>query len=83
MTCSFKEMLIANEFRARSFATQAQAQKIQPTCDALDVVLMAENLPSDLQPGGLPCTEQIGAYNHDSSACFNGLPPATVVHVNQ
>ena len=54
-----------------------------PTCDALDVVSMAENLPDDLQLGDLLYSEQIGAYSHASSTYFNGFPPATVVHVNQ
>lgn len=54
-----------------------------PTCDALDVVSMAENLPDHLQLGDLLYSEQIGAYSHASSTYFNGFPPATVVHVNQ
>jgi ornithine decarboxylase len=54
-----------------------------PTCDALDVVSMAENLPGDLQLGDLLYSEQIGAYSHASSTWFNGFPPATVVHINQ
>ncbi len=54
-----------------------------PTCDALDVVSMAENLPSNLQLGDLLYSEQIGAYSHASSTYFNGFPPANVVHVNQ
>jgi ornithine decarboxylase len=54
-----------------------------PTCDALDVVSMAEELPGDLQLGDLLYSEQIGAYSHASSTYFNGFPPATVVHINQ
>ena len=54
-----------------------------PTCDALDVVSMAENLPRNLQLGDLLYSEQIGAYSHASSTWFNGFPPATVVHINQ
>jgi ornithine decarboxylase len=54
-----------------------------PTCDALDVVSMAENLPTNLELGDLLYSEQIGAYSHASSTYFNGFPPATVVHVNQ
>ncbi len=53
-----------------------------PTCDALDVVSMAENLP-DLELDDLLYSEQIGAYSHASSTYFNGFPPATVMHVNQ
>jgi ornithine decarboxylase len=52
-----------------------------PTCDALDVVSMAENLP-ELDRDDLVYSENIGAYSHASSTYFNGFPPATVVHVN-
>ena len=54
-----------------------------PTCDALDVVSMAENLPGDLELGDLLYSENIGAYSHASSTYFTGFPPATVVHVTQ
>lgn len=54
-----------------------------PTCDALDVVSMAEELPDDLKLGDLVYSENIGAYSHASSTYFNGFPPATVVHVNE
>ncbi len=53
-----------------------------PTCDALDVVSMAENLP-ELERGDLVYSVNIGAYSHASATYFNGFPPATVVHVNQ
>jgi ornithine decarboxylase len=53
-----------------------------PTCDALDVISMAENLP-DLHRGDLVYSEMIGAYSHASATYFNGFPPAKVVHVNQ
>ena len=53
-----------------------------PTCDALDVVSMAENLP-DLKRGDLVYSVNIGAYSHASATWFNGFPPAKVVHVNQ
>src|SRR5271165_1212383 len=53
-----------------------------PTCDALDVVSMAENLP-DLDAGELLYAENIGAYAAASSTYFNGFPPAKVVHINQ
>jgi ornithine decarboxylase len=53
-----------------------------PTCDALDVVSMAENLP-DLERGDLVYSENIGAYSHASATYFNGFPPAKIVHVNQ
>lgn len=53
-----------------------------PTCDALDVVSMAENLPN-LERGDLVYSTNIGAYSHASATYFNGFPPAKVVHVNQ
>jgi len=52
-----------------------------PTCDALDTVSLAEDLP-DLDLGDLVYSENIGAYSHASSTYFNGFPPAKVVHVN-
>ncbi|HUI06375.1 MAG TPA: type III PLP-dependent enzyme [Verrucomicrobiae bacterium] len=54
-----------------------------PTCDALDVVSMAESLPANLELGDLLYCENIGAYSQASSTHFNGFPPAKVVHVNQ
>ena len=54
-----------------------------PTCDALDVVSMAEELPANLVLGDLLYSENIGAYSHASSTYFNGFPPAKVVHMNQ
>jgi ornithine decarboxylase len=53
-----------------------------PTCDALDVVSMAENLPV-LERGDFVYSVNIGAYSHASATYFNGFPPAKVVHVNQ
>jgi len=53
-----------------------------PTCDALDVVSMAENLP-ELERDDFVYSDNIGAYSHASATYFNGFPPATVVHVNQ
>ncbi len=54
-----------------------------PTCDALDVVSMAEQLPGDLKLGDLLYSTNIGAYSHASATHFNGFPPAKVVHVNR
>lgn len=54
-----------------------------PTCDALDVISMAENLPEDLKLGELLYSENIGAYSAASSTHFNGFPPAKIVHVNR
>jgi ornithine decarboxylase len=52
-----------------------------PTCDALDTVSVAENLP-ELHRGDLVYSDLIGAYSHASATNFNGFPPAKVVHVN-
>jgi len=54
-----------------------------PTCDALDVISMSENLPTDLQLGELLYSANMGAYSHASSTSFNGFPPAKVVHINK
>lgn len=54
-----------------------------PTCDALDVVAMAEELPGNLERGDLLYSENIGAYSVASSTPFNGFPPAKVIHVNR
>ena len=53
-----------------------------PTCDALDTISLAEQLP-DMDLGDLVYSENMGAYCAASSTCFNGFPPAKVVHVNQ
>jgi ornithine decarboxylase len=52
-----------------------------PTCDALDTISLAEELP-DLQLDDLVYSENIGAYSHASSTYFNGFPPARVAHIN-
>ena len=54
-----------------------------PTCDALDVISMAEELPSNLERGDLLYSRNIGAYSGASSTYFNGFPPATVIHINR
>jgi len=53
-----------------------------PTCDALDTISLAEQLP-DMDLGELVYSENMGAYCAASSTFFNGFPPAKVVHVNQ
>jgi ornithine decarboxylase len=53
-----------------------------PTCDALDTISLAEQLP-DLEIGDYLYSENIGAYSAASSTHFNGFPPAKVVHINQ
>jgi ornithine decarboxylase len=53
-----------------------------PTCDAFDVISMAENLP-DLKRDDFVYSEMIGAYTYASATTFNGFSPARVVHVNE
>jgi ornithine decarboxylase len=53
-----------------------------PTCDALDTISLAEQLP-DMELGDFVYAQNIGAYSAASSTFFNGFPPARVVHVNQ
>jgi ornithine decarboxylase len=53
-----------------------------PTCDALDTISLAEQLP-DMDLGEFVYSENIGAYSAASSTYFNGFPPAKVLHVNQ
>ena len=52
------------------------------TCDGLDSISQAEELP-DLEIEDLVYSENIGAYSNASATCFNGFPPARVVHVNE
>jgi ornithine decarboxylase len=53
-----------------------------PTCDALDTISLAEQLP-DMELGDFVYAPNIGAYSAASSTFFNGFPPARVIHVNQ
>jgi ornithine decarboxylase len=53
-----------------------------PTCDALDTISLAEQLP-DLELGDYLYSENIGAYSTASSTYFNGFPPAKLVHLHQ
>ena len=53
-----------------------------PTCDALDTISLAEDLP-ELDLGDYVYSRNIGAYSRASSTWFNGFPPAKVVHINQ
>jgi len=54
-----------------------------PTCDALDVISAAEELPANLPLGEKLYSQNIGAYSTASATNFNGMPPATVVAVNR
>jgi len=51
------------------------------TCDALDTISLAEDLPA-LEIDDLVYAESIGAYSNASATWFNGFPPAKVVHVH-
>jgi ornithine decarboxylase len=53
-----------------------------PTCDALDTISVAEELP-ELEIDDLVYAENIGAYSVASSTYFNGFPPAKIVHINK
>ena len=53
-----------------------------PTCDALDTISLAEELP-ELEIDDYLYSEKIGAYSAASSTHFNGFPPAKVLHVNR
>jgi len=53
-----------------------------PTCDALDTISLAEELP-ELRLGDLLYSENIGAYSNATATSFNGFPPAKVLHVNR
>lgn len=64
----------------RKGATQI-ASVFGPTCDALDVVSVAEDLPEDLQLGDLLYSENIGAYTIASGTSFNGMPLPKVVAI--
>ena len=52
-----------------------------PTCDALDVISVAEELPIGLQLGDRLYSENIGAYTVASATNFNGMPLPKVVAV--
>jgi ornithine decarboxylase len=51
------------------------------TCDGLDTISHAEELP-DLALDDLVYAENIGAYSTASSTWFNGFPPAQMLHIN-
>ncbi len=54
-----------------------------PTCDALDVVSSAEELPKNLRLGDWLYSSHIGAYSTASATNFNGMPAAKIVAVNR
>ena len=72
------------QYHLKSFSTGPTqlCSVFGPTCDALDTISLAEQLP-DIDLGDLVYAENMGAYCAASSTFFNGFPPARVVHVNQ
>jgi ornithine decarboxylase len=54
-----------------------------PTCDAIDVISMSEELPTNLKRGDLVYSRNIGAYSVASATRFNGFHPAKIVHINR
>ena len=54
-----------------------------PTCDALDVISMSEELPTNLERGDFVYSRNIGAYSVASATHFNGFAPAKIVHINR
>jgi len=72
------------QYRVKAFkrGEPSLATVFGQTCDGMDVIVQAEELP-ELEIGDLVYTENIGAYSNASSTWFNGFAPAKIVHVNQ
>ena len=70
-------------FRSLKRGATQIASVFGPTCDALDVVSVAEDLPANLQLGDLLYSENIGAYSIASATGFNGMPLPKVVEVGR
>uniref|UniRef100_A0A7V3PT43 ornithine decarboxylase n=1 Tax=candidate division WOR-3 bacterium TaxID=2052148 RepID=A0A7V3PT43_UNCW3 len=51
-----------------------------PTCDSLDIISTAEELP-ELEIGDLLYVSNIGAYSIAHATHFNGIPPAKTIFV--
>lgn len=51
------------------------------TCDGLDTIAENAMLP-ELNSGDLLFARNMGAYTNASATCFNGFPPAKVLHAN-
>ena len=68
-------------FKALKKGTTEIASVFGPTCDALDVISVAEDLPADMQLGDLLYSENIGAYSIASGTNFNGMPLPKVVAI--
>ncbi len=72
---------IQYHFKSFKRGTPSICAVVGPTCDALDSVSTAENLP-DLEIGDLLYVENIGAYSTASATSFNGFDKAKIVHIN-
>jgi ornithine decarboxylase len=71
------------QYRLRAFK-QGETQictVFGQTCDGLDTISHAEELPK-LAIDDLVYSENIGAYSTASSTWFNGFPPAQLVHIH-
>ena len=68
-------------FKAFKDGPKSIATVVGPTCDALDTISTAENLP-DLEIGDMLYSEDIGAYSCASATNFNGFPKAKILHLN-
>ena len=71
-----------SRFKRSRTGRRRSAAVFGPTCDALDTISLAEELP-DLELGDFVYSRNIGAYTHASSTHFNGFPPAQVIHLNR
>ena len=52
-----------------------------PTCDSLDVLPVAFDLPADAREGDWIEIDQVGAYSNALATRFNGFHPETFVEV--
>ena len=55
---------------------------VGPTCDSFDKIILAVELPGNLEVGDYLYTENIGAYSTASTTKFNGFDGARIVHTN-
>lgn len=71
------------QYRIKAFKNgrRAVCAVFGQTCDGLDTISLAEELP-EMEIGELVYSENIGAYSTASATHFNGFAPARVVHVN-
>jgi len=77
-----------DQYRARAFRDgelhvgQSEAFRlIGPTCDSMDILPGAVELPADIQPGDYIEFHEIGAYSLAGRTDFNGLYSDEVVMI--